>query len=444
MHSNQIKESFLNFFKNKNHQIVPSESVIADGEDKSLMFINAGMNPFKNIFLGLEQSPAKRICNSQKCIRISGKHNDLEEVGLDTYHHTFFEMLGNWSFADYYKREIILWSWELLTQIWKIDPERLFVSIYHNDEEAYCIWRDEVGIEEKRILKFGEKENFWEMAETGPCGPCSEIHYDKGDLRTQEETYQDKILGVNGESDRYIEIWNLVFIQYNRNESGDLSPLKNKFIDTGMGFERIAAVLQNKESNYETDIFAELITKVESLSGKKYSDKKNQIAIRVIVDHIRMISFSIVDGEIPSNEGRGYVIRRVIRRAFRYGTTLGINKPFLHEIVTTLAEKMKDFYPSLLEQKERVAKIIFHEEQTFAITLEEGTQLLKNILAQKKENNENKITGKEAFTLYDTYGFPLDLTKLILAESNFKVSEEDFQKELIRQRQQSSKQAKKT
>ena len=330
-----------------------------------------------------------------------------------------------------------------MTQVWKIAPERLFVSIYHDDDEAYYIWKDEVGIEEKRILKFGEKENFWEMAETGPCGPCSEIHYDKGDLNTQEETYQDTILGVNGENDRYIEIWNLVFIQYNRNESGDLSPLKNKFIDTGMGFERIAMVLQNKESNYDTDIFAELIAKVELLSGKKYSDTKNQVAIRVIVDHIRMISFSIVDGEIPSNEGRGYVIRRVIRRAFRYGTTLGINKPFLHEIVTTLAEKMKDSYPSLLEQKKRVAKIIFYEEQSFAITLEKGTQLLKNILAQKKQNNENKITGKEAFTLYDTYGFPLDLTKLILAESNFTVSEEEFQKELIRQRQQSSKQVKK-
>lgn len=438
MHSNEIRKSFLEFFQNKQHQVIPSESVIANSEDKTLMFINAGMNPFKNIFLGLEKSSNKRIANSQKCIRISGKHNDLEEVGLDTYHHTFFEMLGNWSFGDYYKKEAILWAWQLLTEVWRLDPKRLFVSIYNDDDDAYQIWKDEVGVEEHRILRFGDKENFWEMAATGPCGPCSEIHYDKGDIVTQNETYRDEVLGVNGENDRYIEIWNLVFIQYNRDAKGELSPLKDKFIDTGMGFERITAVLQNKESNYDTDIFEELISAVESISGKKYSEKQNQVAIRVIVDHIRMVCFSIVDGEVPSNEGRGYVIRRVIRRAYRYGTTLGISAPFLHKMVSVLGEKLKQSYPNLYQEKERVAEVIFNEEKSFAATLEKGTELLKEILKDRLEKKQKIVTGKEAFTLYDTYGFPLDLTKLIVAENGFTVDENEFDEELQKQKQKSN------
>ncbi len=333
MNSNEIRQSFINFFKDKNHSVVRSSSV-APLEDPTLLFTNAGMNQFKPIFLNEQEPKNNRVVNSQKCIRVSGKHNDLEEVGVDTYHHTFFEMLGNWSFGDYYKAEAIKWAWELITEVWKLDKNRLWATVYEDDDEAFELWKSETDISHDRILRFGKKENFWEMGETGPCGPCSEIHYYIGkDLSNQSSK------GVNA-TDKYWELWNLVFIQFNRDESGELTNLPKKHVDTGAGFERIVSVLQGKVSNYETDLFLPIISQLEKLTGLSY--KNNPVPYQAIADHVRMLTFSIADGVMPSNEGRGYIVRRILRRASRFGRILNQTEPFIFKLVDTVCDMLGD------------------------------------------------------------------------------------------------------
>ena len=345
MTSNEIRQSFLDFFKSKGHSIVPSAPVIPHG-DPTLLFTNAGMNQFKDVFLGIGTRDYTRAADTQKCIRVSGKHNDLEEVGIDTYHHTFFEMLGNWSFGDYYKNEAIEWAWELLTKVWNLDPNRLHATVYRTDDEAYSIW--EKFLPKSRIHRFDEKDNFWEMGDTGPCGPCSEIHYD----RTPDLSGGNL---VNAGSSDVIEIWNLVFIQYNRKSNGELEPLSAKHVDTGMGFERICSVIQNKNSNYDSDVFTPIIEKISELTNKEYDSKLDSpisIAMRVIADHIRTLSFAIADGAMPGNEGRGYVLRRILRRALRFAKNLGISEPIIYKLVPTLVEKYKDVFPELNKNQE--------------------------------------------------------------------------------------------
>lgn len=425
--SKEIRNEFLNFFEGKGHKIISSAPVIPQG-DPTLLFTNAGMNQFKEIFLAQKIAETKRIVDTQKCIRVSGKHNDLEEVGVDTYHHTFFEMLGNWSFGDYYKKEAIAWAWELLTDIWKLDKNRLFITVYKDDDEAFDIWKDY--IEESRILRFGDKDNFWEMGETGPCGPCSEIHYDNtinGDGKNL----------VNMDNPQVIEIWNLVFIQYNRNEKGELLPLKNTHVDTGMGLERITRVIQNKNSNYDTDLFLPLINKLSELSGIAYKfsdDLKSDIAMRVISDHIRALSFSIADGAIPGNEGRSYVLRRILRRASRFARELGFDKPILYSLVDTLTAIMGDYFKEIIEHKESIKKIIKAEEESFLQTLDNGLSKLEEIISKSKNN---VISGSDAFLLYDSFGFPLDLTSLIAREKNYLVDEKGFESEMLKQKERS-------
>lgn len=430
MTSKEIRNQFLNFFKERGHKVVPSSSVIPFN-DPTLLFTNAGMNQFKDVFLGIGKRDYKRAVNSQKCIRVSGKHNDLEEVGYDTYHHTFFEMLGNWSFGDYYKLEAIQWAWELLTDVWKLPKERLWATVFRTDDESYNLWKEKTDINPKHILRFDEKDNFWEMGEIGPCGPCSEIHINLSD------DYENPKL-VNAGKPECIEIWNLVFIQYNRDENGTLIELPQKHVDTGMGFERICAVLLSNEwisksikdvrkSNYDTDIFSPLIKKIEEISGIKYEKEENKIAMRVIADHIRALTFAISDGALPSNEGRGYVLRRILRRASRFGRKLNLKEPFIYKLVDTLAETMGDVYPEIIEKKELTKKIIKSEEENFGNTLDKGIELFENIIQSLKEKNINKIPGEEVFKLYDTYGFPIDLTKLMAKEINFEIDEEKFE-----------------
>lgn len=430
MTSKEIRNQFLNFFKERGHKVVPSSSVIPFN-DPTLLFTNAGMNQFKDVFLGIGKRDYKRAVNSQKCIRVSGKHNDLEEVGYDTYHHTFFEMLGNWSFGDYYKAEAIQWAWELLTDVWKLPKERLWATVFRTDDESYNLWKEKTDINPKHILRFDEKDNFWEMGEIGPCGPCSEIHINLSD------DYENPKL-VNAGKPECIEIWNLVFIQYNRDENGTLIELPQKHVDTGMGFERICAVLLSNEwisksikdvrkSNYDTDIFSPLIKKIEEISGIKYEKEENKIAMRVIADHIRALTFAISDGALPSNEGRGYVLRRILRRASRFGRKLNLKEPFIYKLVDTLAETMGDVYPEIIEKKELTKKIIKSEEENFGNTLDKGIELFENIIQSLKEKNINKIPGEEVFKLYDTYGFPIDLTKLMAKEINFEIDEEKFE-----------------
>ena len=381
MTSAQVRESFIKFFESKGHLFVRSSPVVPH-DDPTLMFTNAGMNQFKAIFLGDNPKGWKRACNSQKCLRVSGKHNDLDVVGRDNYHHTFFEMLGNWSFGDYYKKEAISWAWELLTEVWKLPKERLFATVYQDDDEAWQIWKDVSGLPDDRIMRFDAHSNFWEMGDTGPCGPCSEIHYDRGDLATQAETFKDPIKGVNGENDRYIEIWNNVFMQYERVSDGSLIPLKAKNVDTGMGFERICAILQGKTSNYDTDVFTPIIAKIAELSGVPYNDGEAGTPHRVIADHIRAISFAIADGALPSNEGRGYVLRRILRRASRFARLLGQKKPFICQLVQVLADTMGDAFPEIRERKEFVASVIKSEEESFIRTLDAGLERFENIVAE--------------------------------------------------------------
>lgn len=423
--SAQVRESFIKFFESKGHLFVRSSPVVPH-DDPTLMFTNAGMNQFKAIFLGDNPKGWKRVCNSQKCIRVSGKHNDLDVVGRDNYHHTFFEMLGNWSFGDYYKKEAISWAWELLTEVWKLPKERLFATVYQDDDEAWQIWKDVSGLPDDRIMRFDAHSNFWEMGDTGPCGPCSEIHYDRGDITTQAETFKDPVLGVNGENDRYIEIWNNVFMQYERLSDGSLVPLKAKNVDTGMGFERICAILQGKISNYDTDVFSPIIRKIAELSGVPYSEGKNGTPHRVIADHLRALSFAIADGALPSNEGRGYVLRRILRRASRFARLLGQKKPFICNLVQILADTMGNAFPEIRERKDFVASVIRSEEESFIRTLDAGLERFASISADLKAGD--RIPGDKVFLLYDTYGFPPDLTGILAEEKGLSIDEEGYEK----------------
>ena len=420
--SQKIRQDFINFFLEKDHKIVRSSPVFPL-DDPTLLFINAGMNQFKNIFLGTENIKFKRVVNSQKCIRVSGKHNDLEEVGVDQYHHTFFEMLGNWSFGDFSKKEIIIWSWELLTEKWNLDKKRLWVTVYKDDNESFDLWIKHTNIEPERVLRFGDKDNFWEMGSTGPCGPCSEIHYYTGDLDKQTPK------GVNKLS-QYRELWNLVFIESNRDKNGALSDLPSKHVDTGMGLERILAILNGMDDHYKTDLFLPLINKIEEISNIKYSIKDG-MAHRVIADHLRMISFSIADGIMPSNEGRGYVVRRVLRRAARFGRVLNIEGAFLYKLVDVLSDTMGDVYPELIDKKKHIKKVLETEEVSFGKTLDRGLSLISDII----DSLDGKIiSGEQAFKLYDTYGFPVDLTQLIARENGCSLDIESFNKYMENQK----------
>ncbi|ALJ06081.1 alanine--tRNA ligase [Pseudalgibacter alginicilyticus] len=439
MKSQDIRLQFLKFFEDKKHSIVPSAPMVLK-DDPTLMFVNSGMAPFKEYFLGNAQPKNNRLVDSQKCLRVSGKHNDLEEVGYDTYHHTLFEMLGNWSFGDYFKKEAIAWAWELLTEVYKIDKDILYVTVFEGsdedklpmDNEAYDLWKEFV--DEDRILKGNKKDNFWEMGDQGPCGPCSEIHVD---IRSAEE--KAKVSGkslVNKDHPQVVEIWNLVFMQYNRKANGSLEVLPAKHIDTGMGFERLCMVLQNVQSNYDTDVFTPIIREVETIADKKYGkDEKVDVAIRVICDHVRAVAFSIADGQLPSNTGAGYVIRRILRRAVRYGFTfLDKKEPFIYRLVEVLSKKMGEAFPELKSQKGLIENVIKEEEQSFLRTLDQGLILLNRIV----EETEGKIvSGEKAFELYDTYGFPIDLTALILSEKGLKLDEKGFDEELQKQKNRS-------
>ena len=440
MKSQEIRAQFLDFFKEKSHQIVPSSPMVLK-DDPTLMFTNSGMAPFKEYFLGNGVPTNNRISDTQKCLRVSGKHNDLEEVGYDTYHHTMFEMLGNWSFGDYFKKEAIAWAWELLTEVYGISEDILYVTIFEGstdkdnlpiDQEAYDFWKQI--IPEDRILMGNKKDNFWEMGEQGPCGPCSEIHVD---IRTDEEkaAVDGKSL-VNMDHPQVVEIWNLVFMQYNRKANGTLEDLPAKHIDTGMGFERLCMVLQDVKSNYDTDVFTPLIREIETISNVKYGkDEQTDIAIRVIVDHVRAVAFSIADGQLPSNTGAGYVIRRILRRAVRYGFTfLGKKEAFIYRLVDVLSKKMGSAFPELKAQKQLIENVIKEEEASFLRTLDQGLVLLDGII----EASDTKIiSGKKAFELYDTFGFPVDLTSLILREKGLTLDEAGFEVEMKKQKERS-------
>lgn len=476
--SAEIRQQFFDFFKAKNHVIVPSAPIVIK-DDPSLLFTNAGMNQFKDYFLGNKISPYKRVADTQKCLRVSGKHNDLEEVGVDTYHHTMFEMLGNWSFGDYFKQEAITWSWELLTEVYKISKERLYVTVFEgdiaenlpSDNESLNIWKKIVG--EERIVMGNKKDNFWEMGDTGPCGPCTEIHMD---CRSEEEreSLEGKQL-VNKDNQQVIEIWNNVFIEYNRKKDGSLEPLPAKHVDTGMGFERLVRVIQNKQSNYDTDIFSGTITEVEKISKKKHtgSDSKQDVAFRVIADHIRAIAFPIADGQLPSNTGAGYVIRRVLRRAVRYYFSyLNVKQPLLYKLISLISKQFKDVFPELDSQKDFIEKVVHEEEQNFLKTLDKGIEKFNDyvtmssnfpdsykvrvgdgttevfhsvddkIIPVKKEDfiqgiKNGIVSGKFAFLLNDTYGFPLDLTELLAKEKGFTVDTQGFEKEMQQQKKRS-------
>ncbi|MFD2588366.1 alanine--tRNA ligase [Croceitalea marina] len=440
MTSQKVREQFLNFFKSKEHTIVPSAPMVMKN-DPTLLFTNAGMNQFKEFFLGNTVSKSKRITDTQKCLRVSGKHNDLEEVGKDTYHHTMFEMLGNWSFGDYFKKEAIQWAWELLTEVYKIDKDSLYVSVFEGsndadnlkmDQEALDLWS--AIVPKDRIIMGNKKDNFWEMGDQGPCGPCSEIHVD---IRSAEE--KAKVPGaslVNQDHPLVVEIWNLVFMQYNRKANGELENLPEKHVDTGMGFERLCMVLQGVQSNYDTDVFTPLIREIETITNHKYGkDEQTDIAIRVIADHIRAVAFSIADGQLPSNTGAGYVIRRILRRAIRYGFTfLDTKKPFMYRLVKVLGESMGKAFPELKEQYQLIENVVKEEENSFLSTLEQGLVLLDSVI---KSSKDKTINGHKAFELYDTFGFPIDLTSLILEEKGYDLDVEGFEKALQAQKDRS-------
>lgn len=434
MTSQKIRQQFLDFFKSKDHRIVQSSPVVPF-DDPTLLFTNAGMNQFKDVFLGSGKRDYSRAADTQKCIRVSGKHNDLEEVGYDTYHHTMFEMLGNWSFGDqahpaegYYKKEAIAWAWELLTDVWKLPKERLWATVYKNDDEALKLWKSETDINPAHILKFGEKDNFWEMGETGPCGPCSEIHINLSDD-------YDNPKFVNAGVPECIEIWNLVFIQYNRDENGKLHDLPAKHVDTGMGFERVCAVLQKKNSNYETDVFTPIINEVVKLSKVKYDKEIDRIPMRVIADHIRALTFAIADGAVPGNDGRGYVLRRILRRAARYGRKINLHDPFLYKLVDVLVKTMGDVFPEIKEKKDYVKKIINAEEESFNTTLDRGIELFNELVKTLNKKQEKVIPGKDVFKLYDTFGFPVDLTNVMAREIGMSIDEDGFNKLMNKQKE---------
>lgn len=438
--SGQIRQTFLDFFQQKGHKIVPSAPMVIK-DDPTLMFTNAGMNPFKDFFLGNQKAIDTRVADTQKCLRVSGKHNDLEEVGVDTYHHTMFEMLGNWSFGDYFKQEAIAWAWELLTEVYKIDKDRIYITIFGGDDkdgleadnEALEIWKRYIA--EERILPFSKKDNFWEMGDSGPCGPCSEIHVDIRNKADRAKLPGNKL--VNQDHPQVIEIWNLVFMQFNRMANGSLQSLPAKHVDTGMGLERLAMVLQGKQSNYDTDVFTQLINKMVKVCGVEYkqTQSKQDVALRVIADHIRAISFSIADGQLPSNSGAGYVIRRILRRAVRYGYSfLNCKEPFMYALVETLEQQMGNAFPELSSQKELITKVIREEEESFLRTLDRGI-----VRFNEYKNNNTKIEGDFAFELYDTFGFPIDLTQLMATELELEVDLPAFQNLLEAQKERSRK-----
>lgn len=431
----EIRQQFIEFFKDKAHQYVKSSPVVPI-DDQTLLFANAGMNQFKDIFLGQGQRDYNRAVNTQKCIRVSGKHNDLEEVGHDTYHHTFFEMLGNWSFGDYYKKEAITWAWELLTDVWQLPKDKLYATVFESDDEAFELWRSETDINPDHILRFGHKDNFWEMGDTGPCGPCSEIHIDLGEDIFEKLGIDPIPGGVNADSPRFIELWNLVFIQYNRDKDGKLSDLPNKHVDTGMGFERICAVLQQVNSNYEIDLFQQIIKGIEFLTEVDYHKlaEQEKIPYRVIADHIRALSFAIADGAMPANEGRGYVLRRILRRAARYGRTLGLKEPFLYQLVDSVEEAMGSVFSEIGEKKEYIRKVIQAEENLFNRTLDKGLDIFNTEIQRLEENATRIFPGDVAFKLYDTFGFPLDLTELMAGEKDFTVDHVGFEARMAEQR----------
>lgn len=447
MKANEIRKCFLDFFKSKNHVVVPSAPIVVKN-DPTLMFTNAGMNQFKDVFLGNKSPKAPRVANIQKCLRVSGKHNDLEEVGRDTYHHTMFEMMGNWSFGDYFKEEAIAWAWEFLTEVLKIDKERLYVTVFGGDpkdgldpdNEAFTFWKKH--IDESRIIYGSKKDNFWEMGDTGPCGPCSEIHID---IRSDED--RNAVNGkdlVNKDNPEVIEIWNLVFIQFNRLANGSLVNLPAKHVDTGMGFERLVRVMQNKKSNYDTDIFQPVIQTIAEMAGVRYGDdEQKDIAMRVVADHLRAVSFALSDGQLPSNNGAGYVIRRILRRAVRYGYTfLGFTEPFMYKLLPVLVDEMGEQYPELLTQQTLVSKVMHEEESSFLRTLSQGIRRFESYVEQNV--SLKTIDGAFAFELFDTYGFPVDLTNLMAEEKGLSVDMESFSLKLEEQKNRSRKAAEKT
>ncbi len=426
MTSDEIREKFLKFFESKGHKITPSASLVPS--DPSILLTIAGMVPFKPIFLGQVKSSLKRAATSQKCIRT----NDIENVGKTARHHTFFEMLGNFSFGDYFKKDAIKWAWEFFTEVIGFPEEKLWVSVYKDDDESYDIWHNLIGLPEKRIVRLGEKDNFWKVGSTGPCGPCSEIYIDLGEEKATKGG------GGVGVDDRYLELWNLVFMQYNREEDGSLTPLPKQNIDTGLGLERIASVLQNADTDFETDLFLPIIEFVAQNAGIKYKeDQKKDLALKVIADHIRALVFMISDGIVPSNEGRGYVLRMLLRRAFRYGKVINYNQPFLYEVAPVVINLMKEVYPEIHKEENRICQIILTEEKRFQETLNIGIQILDNMKEELKQNNKDKLSGRDAFKLYDTYGFPLELTKDILEEDGFGIEEDDFKSEMKIQRERS-------
>ncbi len=441
----QIRSDFIEFFKSKDHQFVPSSPIVPVGDD-TLLFANAGMNQFKDIFLGLTSAPYRRAANSQKCLRVSGKHNDLEEVGKDTYHHTFFEMLGNWSFDDYFKAESIGWAWELFTKVWGIEADRLWATVFAGDQadglpaddEAARLWPKTTSLPAERVLRFGRKDNFWEMGETGPCGPCSEIHIDLGPERCDMKHVPGHKCSVNGGCARYIELWNLVFIQFNRLPDGRLVPLPARYVDTGAGLERIVAVLQNKTSNYDTDLFMPIIERTGQITGHKYTSKlgnKTDNAFRVIADHIRAVAFAITDGATPSNEGRGYVIRRILRRASRFGRELGMHEPFIYKLVPVVVDCLGEAFGEIKQRADYVSTVIESEEASFGRTLDRGLEIFNTAATRAQKSHDKTISGDDAFQLYDTYGFPLDLTQLMAEERGLKVDTTKFAELMEEQRQ---------
>lgn len=431
MRANEIRTAFLEFFEKRGHRIIPSSSLIPK-DDPTLLFTNAGMNQFKNIFLGLEKRSYNRATTVQKCLRVSGKHNDLEQVGRTPKHHTFFEMLGNFSFGDYFKKEAISFAWELVTAVFRLPADRLYVTIYEEDEEAFNLWREVIGIPASRIFRFGKKDNFWAMGETGPCGPCSEVHYDLG--KELEKGTPAELIASG--SDRFVELWNLVFMQFFQDEQGQMNPLPRPSIDTGLGLERMAAVLQGKKSNFETDLFTPVIEAISEESGQDYpAGGENDVYFRIIADHLRAITFLIGDGVNPANEGRGYVLRRLIRRAYRRGNLIGIEKPFLYRLASTVADIMKEPYPELMTSLPYISRVCLAEEERFASTLNSGLRYFEQYAAEARADGSLVIPGEKVFKLYDTFGFPLDLCQELAKENNLEVDEAGFQRELENQKE---------
>jgi alanyl-tRNA synthetase len=431
MRAQEIRETFLDFFEAKNHRVVKSSSLMPK-DDPTILFTNAGMNQFKNTFLGLEKRSYSRAASVQKCMRVSGKHNDLEQVGITNKHHTFFEMLGNFSFGDYFKKAAIEYAWELVTEGYKMNKKKLYVTVYQQDDEAFQIWNKDVGIPESRIFRFGKKDNYWAMGDTGPCGPCSEIHYDLDEEVEKGEPYNL----IEKGNDRFLELWNLVFMQYEQSEKGDLLPLPSPSIDTGMGLERVATVLQGKRNNYDTDLFLPIIEAACDLARKEYpSDAQSDTSLRIIADHIRAVTFLIGDGIMPSNDGRGYVLRRLIRRAYRQGNFLGIDEPFLYKLVGGVVDIMKDAYPELLSSASYIAKVCLSEERRFGMTLTSGMRTFDQYIQEARSRSQTVLSGEKLFKLYDTFGFPVDLSRELAEEKDMTIDEKGFHQELEKQRQ---------